>query len=151
MLFQQLDLSGLEGLSDKNQAITHALLAEYHNIFSLEPGELGCTDLAKHEIRVVHDECECMPFRLCNVPATFQRLMQNCLGELNLIHCLIYLDDVIVFLKIEVEHLQDLCIVFDCFRKCSLRLKPTKCKFFCNQITYLTHPSPGRVYDPAMT
>ena len=32
------------------------LLAEYHDIFSLEPGELGCTNLAKHEIRVVDDE-----------------------------------------------------------------------------------------------
>ena len=29
---------------------------KYHDIFSLEPGELGCTCLAKHEIRVVDDE-----------------------------------------------------------------------------------------------
>ena len=53
---QQLDLSGLEGWSDENQAAAQALLAEYHNIFSLEPGELGGMDLAKHEIRVVDDE-----------------------------------------------------------------------------------------------
>ena len=32
------------------------LLAEYHDIFSLESGELGCMDLAKHEIKVVDDE-----------------------------------------------------------------------------------------------
>ena len=37
-------------------------------------------------------ECNRMPFRLCNAPATFQQLMQNCMGELNFIYCLIYLD-----------------------------------------------------------
>ena len=36
-----------------------------------------------------------MPFGLCNVPATFQCLRQNTLGELNLTYCIIYLDDVI--------------------------------------------------------
>ena len=42
-------------------------------------------------------------FRLCNAPAMFQRLMQNCLGELNLMYCLIYLDDMIVFWRTEEE------------------------------------------------
>ena len=56
VLFQQLDLSGLEGWSEGNQVATHTLLAEYHDIFSLEPGELGCNNLAKHKIRVVDDE-----------------------------------------------------------------------------------------------
>ena len=57
-----------------------------------------------------------MPFGLCNVPVMFQRLMQNCLGELNLIYCLIYLDDVITFLPTAEEHLHRLCMVFDQFR-----------------------------------
>ena len=42
-------------------------------------------------------KCDFMPFGLCHVLATFQRLMQNCLRELNLIYCLIYLDDIVVF------------------------------------------------------
>ena len=50
-------------------------------------------------------ECNRMPFGLCNAPATFQWLMQNCMGELNLIYCLIYLDDLIVFSQMEEEHL----------------------------------------------
>ena len=56
MLFQQLPLSGLEGWSIKNQAATHVLLAEYHDIFSLEPDHLGCTDQVKHEIRGIDDK-----------------------------------------------------------------------------------------------
>ena len=56
LLFQQLDLCGLDKWSDRNQAAAQALLAEYHNIISLEPGELGCMDVAKHEIRVVDNE-----------------------------------------------------------------------------------------------
>ena len=51
MLLQQLDLSSLESWSEANQAATRALLAECNAIFLLEPGELGCTDLEKHEIR----------------------------------------------------------------------------------------------------
>ena len=40
-------------------------------------------------------ECNHMPFGLCNAPATFQRLMQNCLSKLNLIYYFIYIDDII--------------------------------------------------------
>ena len=58
-------------------------------------------------------ECESMPFGLCNAPPTFQRLMQNCLGELNLTYCLIYLDDVIVFSNMPEEHLRRMRVVFD--------------------------------------
>ena len=47
MLFEQLELSGLEGWSHKNQAVARVLLAECHDIFSLEPGELGCTGSGK--------------------------------------------------------------------------------------------------------
>ena len=53
-----------------------------------------------------------MPYGLCNAPETFQRLMQNCLGELNLTYALIYLDDMIVFSRTEEEHLHRLRVVF---------------------------------------
>ena len=56
VLFQQLDLSGLVRWSAEDQVAACTLLAEYHDILSLEPRELPCTDLAKHEIRVVDDK-----------------------------------------------------------------------------------------------
>ena len=80
-----------------------------------------------------------MPFGLCNAPATFQRLMQNTLGELNLMYCIIYLDDVIVFGRTEKEHLEQLRVVFKRFREFNLKLKPSKCSFFQSEIMYLAH------------
>ena len=58
-------------------------------------------------------KCDCLPFGLCNVPAMFQRLMQNCLGKLNLMCCLIYLGNIIVFLQTAEEHLHWLHMVFN--------------------------------------
>ena len=84
-------------------------------------------------------ECESMPFGLCNAPPTFQRLMQNCLGELNLTYYLIYLDDVIVFSKMPEEHLWRMHLVFDHLREHSLKLKPSKCDVFKSEINYLAH------------
>ena len=84
-------------------------------------------------------ECESMPFGLCYDPPTFQRLMLNCLGELNLTYCLIYLDDVIIFSRTEEEHLERMRVVFDCLREHGLKLKPSKCDVFKTEINYLAH------------
>ena len=81
----------------------------------------------------------CMPVGLCNAPVTFQLLMQNTLWELNLTYCIIYLDDVTVFGHSEEEHLEHLCIMFECFREFNLKLKPSKCSFFQSEIVYLAH------------
>ena len=81
-------------------------------------------------------------FGLCNAPVTFQHLMQNTLGELNLTYCVIYLDDVIVFGHMEEKHLEHLCVVFKRFCKFNLKLKPLKCLFFGNCV-----PSPSRLTE----
>ena len=75
-------------------------------------------------------ECECMLFGLCNAPATFQHLMQNCLGELNYTTCLVYLDDVVIYSSMQEEHLDRLREVLEQFSLNGLKLKPSKCGFF---------------------
>ena len=89
-----------------------------------------------------------MLYRLCNAPATFQRLMQNCLGELNLTYALIYLDDVIVFSQTEEEHLHRLRVVFARFLEHGLKLKPSKCHFLKDEINFLGHEISAKGMKP---
>ena len=84
-------------------------------------------------------ECERMPFGLTNAPATFQRLMETCLGELHLTWCIIYLDDIIVFSKTPREQIERLRGVFEKLAAAGLKLKPSKCEFFKTRIAYLGH------------
>ena len=84
-------------------------------------------------------ECERMPFGLTNAPTTFQRLMESCLGDLYLNWCIIYLDDVIVFLKTPKEHIERLRGVLHKLFLAGLKLKPKKCEFFKLKIAYLGH------------
>ena len=84
-------------------------------------------------------ECERMPFRLTNAPATFQRLMETCLGDLNLHWCIIYLDDIVIFSKNLTSHLKRLKAVFWKLEKAGLKLKLSKCELFRWQLAYLGH------------
>ena len=54
-LFEKLDLSRLESWLLELVNSAQALLAEYHDIFSLEPSELGCAHSTEHLIRVTYD------------------------------------------------------------------------------------------------
>ena len=43
---------GLDSWTEENKERTPNLLAEYHDIFALEDGEMGCTEAAKYKIEV---------------------------------------------------------------------------------------------------
>ena len=74
-------------------------------------------------------ECDRMPFGLTNAPATFQHLMENCLGDLHINWCINYLDDIIVFTEDPDEHIKRLRGVFQKLAEAGLKLKPRKCEF----------------------
>ena len=89
-----------------------------------------------------------MPYGFCNVPAKFQHLMQNCLRELNLQFVLIYLDNVIIYSRMQEDHLTRLQAVLYHFAHHGLKLKPSKCHFFKENITYLGHFCQGYATGP---
>ena len=54
-LFDELDLSGLNSWAPELAHAASQLLAEYHDVFSLDLVELGCTHSIGHTIRVTDD------------------------------------------------------------------------------------------------
>ena len=51
-LFEELDLSGLDSWPSELAASIWSPLAEYHDIFTLEPSKFGCTHSTEHVIKV---------------------------------------------------------------------------------------------------
>ena len=54
-LFDVLNLSGLDSWAPELADKACRLLAKYHNVFSLDLAELGCTHLTEHTIKVTDD------------------------------------------------------------------------------------------------
>ena len=54
-LFDELDLSGLDSWTPELVDTACWLLAEYHDVFSLDPVELGCTHSTEHTIKVTDE------------------------------------------------------------------------------------------------
>ena len=52
ILFEKLELSGLKSWTEENKQKALNLLAKYHDIFALEDGKMGCTEVVEHKIKV---------------------------------------------------------------------------------------------------
>lgn len=82
---------------------------------------------------------ERMPQGITGAPATFQRLMEKTVGDMNLLQVLVYLDDLIVFGKTLEEHEERLLKVLDRLEEAGLKISLDKCQFCQTQVKYLGH------------
>ena len=80
-----------------------------------------------------------MCFGLCNAPSTFSRVMARAMKGLLWSEVLIYLDDLIIFARTFDEYLSRIRNVFERLRSANLKLKPQKCKFGQQKVTFLGH------------
>ena len=79
-LFDELDLSGLDSWPPELVDAAHQLLADYHNMFLLDPTKLGCTHSMEHTINVTDDT----PFKelFRQIPLPLVEEVQNHLWEM---------------------------------------------------------------------
>ena len=79
-LFDELDLSGLNSWAPKLADVAYWLLAEYHDVFSLDLAELGCTHSTEHTIKVTDDTPFQEQFR--QIPPPMVEEVRNHLREM---------------------------------------------------------------------
>ena len=94
--------------------------SKYFTVLDMKSGYHQVELLEEHKCRSAFTvgplefwEFICLPFGLCNAPASYQRLMEQCLGDLNMKICCIYLDDLIIFSDTLEEHLERLNTVLN--------------------------------------
>jgi len=80
-----------------------------------------------------------LPFGCSNSPATFERIVEEILGEYNMTICIIYLDDLIIFSSTFEEHLERLNLVMSRLHQAGIKLSPEKCQFLQRKVRFLGH------------
>ena len=80
-----------------------------------------------------------MPFGLKNGPASFQRLMDQVLGEMKWKCSMVYIDDIIVYSDTVDQHFQHLEELFQRLRANGITLNPEKSHPFKKSIAVLGH------------
>ncbi|UYV85048.1 K02A2.6-like [Cordylochernes scorpioides] len=119
--------------------------SKYFSAIDLKSGywqvEIEERDKEKTAFTTAHGlyEFNVMPFGLCNAPATFERNMNNVLGNLRWQICLCYLDDVIIYSSDFPTHIKRLEAVLRCFSESNLKLNAKKCRFAFEELEILGH------------
>lgn len=72
-------------------------------------------------------------------PSTFQRLMEKCIGNMNMKEAIVFVGDTIIFSETLDEHERRLLRVLNHLRAYGLKLSVDKCKFFQTSEKYLGH------------
>jgi len=89
-----------------------------------------------------------LSFGLANSPSIFQRLMTMVLAGLHWDTCLVYIDDIIVLGRSFEDHVRNVAQVLQRLRLADLKLKPSKCRFFQERVTFLGHVISKKGIEP---
>lgn len=134
------DAYALPNLEESFSALSGA---QWFSVMDLKSGyyQIEMNESDKHKTTFVCPlgfwEWNRLPQGITNAPSTFQRLMEKCMGDINLREVLVFLDDIIVFSKTLEEHEMRLANVLNRLRENGLKLSPEKCRFFQTSVCYL--------------
>ena len=96
------------------------------------------------QTRYGHYEFVVMLFGLTNVPATFMALMNKVFQPYLDKFVIVFIDDILVYLRNKEEHEQHLRTVLQTLREKQLYAKFSKCEFWIDEVIFLGHVVSGR-------
>jgi Reverse transcriptase (RNA-dependent DNA polymerase) len=89
--------------------------------------------------RLGHYEQLIIPFKLTNAPATCQTLINDILWEYLDIFVFAYLDDILIYLENEEDHIKQITLILQVLEKANMGLHPEKCVFHVKEIKFLDY------------
>ena len=128
----------LDNLAGAKMFSSLDLIWGYHQVPLTEEAKLRTAFITPH-MSPSHWQYIYMPFGLRDAPATFQRLVDKMLTSVQYDYVMAYLDDIIVKGDDVASSLRNLREVFERVRGAGLKLKPSKCELFREEIAYLGH------------
>jgi hypothetical protein len=80
-----------------------------------------------------------MPFNLINTLANFQTLINDIFREYLDIFVVAYLDDILIYLINEKNHIKQMNLIFKALKKAGMRINGPKCTFHIKEMEFLSY------------
>lgn len=80
-----------------------------------------------------------MPFGLTNAPIVFMDLINRVFHDYLDKFVLVFIDDILIYSKSELEHEKHLRIILEMLRTEKLYVKFSKCEFWLSEVSFLGH------------
>ena len=117
--------------------------SKYITTIDMQKGyyQIGMTEAAKEKSAFITPfglfQYKVLPFGMCNAPATFQRIINYVIQDLEGVYA--YLDDILIISNSWADHLNKLKRLFDRLARAGLTINLAKSVFGQGQVEYLGH------------
>jgi hypothetical protein len=111
------------------------LQSGYHQV-RIKEGDIPKTAF---RTRYGHYEYIVLPFSLTNAPATIMDIMHRVFQAYLDQFVVVFIDDILIYSRIEEEHAEHLRIVLQTLREHNLYAKLKKCDFWLSKVSFLGH------------